>query len=435
MYQKIWPNSFKLRSKINNTYPNSTIVALKEISKDILNPIYKRSNDKKGIADKNFAARKIQSLFIIFTYKKELVIKNRGKTIINKKSCELISHLGVNLCGRYQIVSLYFFKDTQQIKLNLFDIVLNFSQEFHIGNNSFENFSESAVQEQLMKTLKRISFNKDKNLYVMLNERTVKEMEKQINTVEHLVEENVESGKLQKQSVYKDKKLILRTAYVIEIFFISEQRFEAVATKVSDSTAKYRITVDYDFSSFCTADNLVEKEAIGKIVFESVTTKISGELVVDVAELRKKMGISTTKQKIKSILKLQSKHKNRLALLCITQSLLKTDRQRILLDQFGMQIGPKLHYMKLLYNKKTPDIVILKSNVAANEIELPLKQLIVPEKLVEGIESYNVRRHLKYRVPKLVAYEPAKKLLLFYVRESISKYSNKSSNIFFKNTF
>lgn len=371
------------------------------------------------------AAKKIQSLFITLYNKIQFAMKTRGKAIINKKSFESICSLGYSICNRFQIISFYYFKDLEQLKINVFDVALHINQTFFFDNIEIDAETERAMPERIIKILRRIKFKKEEGKYILLDVKVLKEQEQHIKIIESIAESTSKDSK--KKCIYTEKKLIGRAAYEIEILYVSEEKIEVLTVKCSDKKENC-FQIDYDFGSYLgLSKDPSKEEQLGKLILGCIFANSGGSIYVDCAAMRKMIGVEVTKLKLRSILKLQSKHKSRLALNSFLNLFLQAKRSKRVLVQFGLAIGPAWHYIKVLVDINNNEKVFIKSNKAVNEIEIPLRKLMHAKIVDNNIETYNAKKYIKRIVPKLLAFDPTKNMLLYYLRDR-SVYSRESNN-------
>lgn len=385
------------------------------------------------------AVLRIQHVVKIFIQMKKRKLHAQGKTTINLQSPELVYSKGIYICSRYQMLLLFYFKNASRLKLKIHDVKSCASQDFIFENVRFEYEIDQEFEEYLGKIFKTIRYSASDGKFFLLNENSVKEKEiQEKNPTYSLIIKNPGNGndineKLIKRSIYLATKIIDRIAYQINIRLVSEKYAEVFAVKKIEETTKFELKINYDFNIILNEMHEENKEAIlGKLIIESLTTNCQGELCVNVVEMKKKIAILTGKETIKSLAKIQLKHRTKLALCIFKEKFNKKEKKKILLTQFALRIGPNVHLIKILSDKNKNGVIYVSSNRAQNSVEIALSQILQPNLLTENIESFLILNHLRNSIPKTVAFNPTKRTLCVYKKRNKSNTSSINDPSFLK---
>ncbi len=377
----------------------------------------------------------IQSYFRNFRKKVVLKAQARRGTIVSALDPNLSRPLitrGKIIDGRLTINKIFFCQLTNQLRILVCDCEGRRAQTFILDNFQYGMMTREEFEDKMNNVFENMEYNKEQRQFFVNLGEAPKDSDRIIGVIplardksraedaakaspkeNNSAIEDPEGGV--EQEIYRGLKKLGSFYYNIKVTISSEGKCRIFA--VQDGTRKRtELDVDMDLKNYFTIDKSAEGELkLGRMIYNGVTAGEGDEVRFEDDQLKLAVTAHSFMERSKHLIKVQSRFR-----LCIAREKISLLRVRKckrskLRTEFGLKIGKQYHLMKILTNADRNGVIIVKSDKATNELELPLSELGMTE---EDLESCMLKITLKGIVTSLLAFNPKKRMLVRHLRHA-----------------
>lgn len=366
------------------------------------------------------AAKRIQAFFSLYYCKLKATKLQNKKIADKKKQTQLLFKKCLLVCNRYVIVHISNTQTPDIFKLMIYDPQIVCSQEFLV--DYCHSLSIREVNENALKILDRVKYNKDEKIYFMDDEKEINSKEFKRRTIVRLSSQNIVFKELIKDSIPKKKiyhsvkDLGRKMTCELSIWLNIKGRIEIETLFDGEKRA---LTLKHNFAKYFlnnAENNLNEK--VGLLIVDLIKLNEHGNITINEADLRLKMVVNSADYIRMYLQKIQARFR-----ICLTKlelkDLSKLKKKKVkLFMQFAVRLGKQIHLIKV-FNASTGHLVI-KSNRANNELVINYEKILLKESLFEDCDCYTQKAYFRHHLPKVIAYNPVKMQLVYYKRKTRS---------------
>ncbi len=381
-----------------------------------------KTGKKVSVAEwKEKAACLIQMYFRNFRKKAVLKTLKRRGTVVKmpdySDASKLVMTRGKAINGRLTINRAYFCQTTRQLRVSVYDCETKRTQTFILDNFRYDSMTLEEFEGKMADVLENMAYNEALHAYFMGISEPTKDESHIIGIIQprSSVNSSVATSHIMnsEHEIYRGLKKLGGYFYNIKVNITLDRKSRVRIFREEDN----RITtldVHIDLREYFAVDGTDEGELrLGRMIYNAVCVGSDSEPRIDAAALQESVATHALSEVSKRLTHLQARFRS-----CFAREKLRSQRSLqqkrwVLKTQFALRMGRQYHLIKIVTDTERPDVVVVRSDRAGNEVEFEAKAL--------GLEREDGELHLtgekmKNLVAKTVAFDPKRKLLVRHVR-------------------
>eukprot|EP00826_Nyctotherus_ovalis_P043610 TRINITY_DN4610_c0_g1_i2.p1 TRINITY_DN4610_c0_g1~~TRINITY_DN4610_c0_g1_i2.p1 ORF type:complete len:416 (+),score=164.93 TRINITY_DN4610_c0_g1_i2:377-1624(+) len=374
------------------------------------------------------------ALLIQAYFRKLRKIVNREQDISKiGRNESIIMNCGRIVGGKAVAIKMFYLEETKRIRILLFEKVTKRTQTFILDNVNFTEVNHNELVASAWKIIEKIEYdklmqqfcigleqseNKDQSIGVFSvpqREAIKGKKQKSLRNFEALISHEIYNGIKKTATDYCNVRISLNAENKAEIFILKEK-----------DPLKQRIEVKTDLAEFFKLQPKKELQLkLGRMIYNEIVSTPKGVISFDEDQFREEILKLIFKERNIRLKKIQQKYRSYKLKGKFLSLVAKAKTSRVLVTKFGLKMGRHYHFIKVFTEWSKAGTLAIKSDKASNELKVKIENL----DLSKEDDLAVIKQGVKSKLVKSLAFNPAKKALVFRRNANNSRSINNISYI------